>query len=152
MTDTPEYRVANGDDAVGILTVLQEVAPEIPLSLDTPERQKAMQSIVAASPSNGGAANPNPCRAISGSALIRCREPASFRVDVVVFSAVAHKLESDSGIRVGLAVVEAAVMVEHGPGVRVVAHGVVAHGVVGLDVGRLWFAGSSRSRKSRGSR
>jgi hypothetical protein len=28
MTDTPKYRVANGDDAVGILTVLQEVAPD----------------------------------------------------------------------------------------------------------------------------
>src|SRR3981081_1743413 len=47
MTDTPEYRETNGDDAVGILTVLQEVAPEIPLSLDTPERQEAMQAIVA---------------------------------------------------------------------------------------------------------
>jgi hypothetical protein len=47
MTDTPEYREANGDDAVGILTVLQEVAPEIPPSLDTPERQEAMQNIVA---------------------------------------------------------------------------------------------------------
>jgi len=30
MTDTPEYRAANGDDAVGILTVLRDVAPEIP--------------------------------------------------------------------------------------------------------------------------
>jgi acetyltransferase (GNAT) family protein len=47
MTDTPEYRVANGDDAVGIFTVLQEVAPEIPVSLDTPERQEAMQAVVA---------------------------------------------------------------------------------------------------------
>ena len=47
MTDAPKYRVANGDDAVGILTVLQEVAPEIPLSLDTPERQEAMQAIIA---------------------------------------------------------------------------------------------------------
>jgi hypothetical protein len=47
MTDTPEYRVANGDDAVGILTVLQEVAPEIPLSLDTSEHQEAMQPIIA---------------------------------------------------------------------------------------------------------
>jgi hypothetical protein len=36
MTDTPEYHAVNGDDAVGILTVLQDVAPEIPLSLDTP--------------------------------------------------------------------------------------------------------------------
>jgi GNAT superfamily N-acetyltransferase len=53
MTDTPEYRVANGDDAVGILTVLQEVAPEIPLSLDTPERQDIMQSIVAECCANG---------------------------------------------------------------------------------------------------
>ena len=42
--------------------------------------------------------------------------------------AVAHKLKSDSGFRIGLAVVEAAVMVEHGP--RVVVHGVVAHAVV----------------------
>jgi hypothetical protein len=47
MTDTPEFRVANGDDAVGILIVLQEVAPEIPLSLDTLEHQEAMQSIIA---------------------------------------------------------------------------------------------------------
>jgi hypothetical protein len=46
MTDTPEYRVANSDDAIGILTILQEVAPEIPLSLDTPERRGIMQSII----------------------------------------------------------------------------------------------------------
>jgi hypothetical protein len=47
MTDTPEYRVASGDDAIGIFTVLQQVAPEIPLSLDTPELQETMQAIVA---------------------------------------------------------------------------------------------------------
>jgi hypothetical protein len=47
MTDTPEYRAANGEDAVGILTVLQKVAPEIPLSLDTPERHEAMQAMIA---------------------------------------------------------------------------------------------------------
>jgi hypothetical protein len=42
-----QYRVANNDDAIGILTVLQEVAPEIPLSLDTPALKEAIQGIIA---------------------------------------------------------------------------------------------------------
>jgi N-acetylglutamate synthase-like GNAT family acetyltransferase len=45
--DTFEYRVANEDDATGIFAVLQEVAPEIPVTLDTPERQEIMQGIIA---------------------------------------------------------------------------------------------------------
>jgi hypothetical protein len=53
------------------------------------------------------------------------QKPPSFRVDVFVFSAITHKLESDSGFRIGLAVVEAAVLVDHGPGV--VAHRAVVH-------------------------
>jgi hypothetical protein len=43
---TVEYRLANNDDATDILAVLQEVAPEIPLSLDTPEGQEAIQAII----------------------------------------------------------------------------------------------------------
>ena len=39
--------MANRGDANGIFTVLQEVAPEIPLSLDTPEHQQSIQSIIA---------------------------------------------------------------------------------------------------------
>jgi hypothetical protein len=42
-----EYRVANRDDATGILAVLQEVAPEIPVLLDTPERLEIIRSIIA---------------------------------------------------------------------------------------------------------
>ena len=53
MTKTPEkagtfeYRVANRDDTIGILEVLQEVAPEIPLSLDTSEQQAMTAAIIA---------------------------------------------------------------------------------------------------------
>jgi len=36
--DAVEYRVADSNDGTGILAVLQEVAPEIPVLLDTPER------------------------------------------------------------------------------------------------------------------
>jgi hypothetical protein len=46
-SDAFEYRVAHGEDAVGILPVLQEVAPEIPVLLDTPERQETIQAIIA---------------------------------------------------------------------------------------------------------
>lgn len=42
-----QYRVADNDDAGGILTVLQEAAPEIPLSLDTPELKEAIQEVIA---------------------------------------------------------------------------------------------------------
>ena len=44
---TVEYRRANDDDVRGIFAILQEVAPEIPLSLDTPESQEVMQGIIA---------------------------------------------------------------------------------------------------------
>jgi hypothetical protein len=39
MTDIFEYRIATNNDEAGILTVLTEVAPEIPVELDGPERQ-----------------------------------------------------------------------------------------------------------------
>jgi hypothetical protein len=42
-----EYRAANGNDANDILAVLQEVAPKIPVSLDSPERQEIIRGIVA---------------------------------------------------------------------------------------------------------
>jgi N-acetylglutamate synthase-like GNAT family acetyltransferase len=41
-----EYRVANIADATGIFSVLQEVAPEIPVLLDTPESQEIIRSII----------------------------------------------------------------------------------------------------------
>jgi len=41
------YRKANNGDVRGIFAILQEVAPEIPLSLDTPESQEVMQFIIA---------------------------------------------------------------------------------------------------------
>jgi N-acetylglutamate synthase-like GNAT family acetyltransferase len=44
---TIEYRKANRGDAGGIFAVLQEVAREIPVSLDTPESEEAMQYIIA---------------------------------------------------------------------------------------------------------
>lgn len=42
-----EYRGANDSDVLGIFAILQEVAPEIPLSIDTPESQEVMKSIIA---------------------------------------------------------------------------------------------------------
>ena len=54
VTDQPlEYRVANSDDATGILAVLQEVASEVPVSLHSPERQETIQSIIAECCSSG---------------------------------------------------------------------------------------------------
>jgi hypothetical protein len=53
INDAVEYRKANDGDAAGILAVLQEVAPEIPLSLDTPERTEMMQGIIAECCSTG---------------------------------------------------------------------------------------------------
>jgi hypothetical protein len=44
---TVEYRRANDGDVHGIFAILQEVAQEIPLSLDTLERQEMMQAIIA---------------------------------------------------------------------------------------------------------
>jgi N-acetylglutamate synthase-like GNAT family acetyltransferase len=51
--DAVQYRKANVEDAAGILAVLQEVAAEIPLSLDTPELREAMQGIIAECCSTG---------------------------------------------------------------------------------------------------
>jgi ribosomal protein S18 acetylase RimI-like enzyme len=45
-TNTFEYRVASNNDETDILTVLEEVAPEIPVLLDTPERQDAIRGII----------------------------------------------------------------------------------------------------------
>jgi ribosomal protein S18 acetylase RimI-like enzyme len=44
--DAIEYRVADSDDGTGILAVLKEVAPEIPVSLGTPGAEAAMQAII----------------------------------------------------------------------------------------------------------
>jgi hypothetical protein len=41
-----EYRVASRSDETDILAVLEEVAPEIPVLLDIPERQDAMRGII----------------------------------------------------------------------------------------------------------
>jgi hypothetical protein len=41
-----EYRVASGNDETDILAILEEVAPEIPVLLDTPERQDAIRGII----------------------------------------------------------------------------------------------------------
>jgi hypothetical protein len=46
MSEVPktfEYRKAPNVDASGILSVMKEVAPEIPMSLDTPELEQQMQ-------------------------------------------------------------------------------------------------------------
>jgi hypothetical protein len=63
----------------------------------------------------------------------RPRDQALFPVGEFVVSAVARKLESDSGIRIGLTAVEVAVRIKLGQRAR--AHGVVAHQVVDADVG-----------------
>jgi len=42
-----EYRKANDVDVRGIFAILQEVAPEIPVSLNTPESQEVMRGIIA---------------------------------------------------------------------------------------------------------
>jgi hypothetical protein len=44
--DKFEYRVANSSDETDILEILEEVAPEIPLSLDTPEKQDVIKVII----------------------------------------------------------------------------------------------------------
>jgi ribosomal protein S18 acetylase RimI-like enzyme len=44
--DAIEYRVADSNDGAGILTVLKEVAPEIPVSLGAPGAEAAMQAII----------------------------------------------------------------------------------------------------------
>jgi hypothetical protein len=40
-------RIAKADDALGIFAVLAEVAPEIPLLLDTNERQEAVATMIS---------------------------------------------------------------------------------------------------------
>jgi hypothetical protein len=45
-SDTIEYRVATQNDAAGIASVVEEVAPEIPVSLDTPLSQARMKTEV----------------------------------------------------------------------------------------------------------
>lgn len=46
MTDTLTYRAANSDDATDIFAVLEGVASEIPVLLDTEERREIMELIV----------------------------------------------------------------------------------------------------------
>lgn len=48
MTDDSnvDYRIAVRDDETDILALLEEVAPEIPVSLDGPQRQQAIQEII----------------------------------------------------------------------------------------------------------
>lgn len=45
--ETFEYRAADLNDAAGILAALKEVAPEIPVLLDTPDRLEVMYAIIA---------------------------------------------------------------------------------------------------------
>jgi hypothetical protein len=42
-----QYRAADLNDAAGILAALREVAPEIPVLLDTPDRLEVMNAIIA---------------------------------------------------------------------------------------------------------
>jgi hypothetical protein len=53
MTGTYRHRIATPDDARGIFSVLAEVAPEIPVLLDTCGRQKAAFSKVKKCASSG---------------------------------------------------------------------------------------------------
>jgi ribosomal protein S18 acetylase RimI-like enzyme len=41
-----DYRLASRDDETDILAVLEEVAPEIPVRLDGPERQEKIRTII----------------------------------------------------------------------------------------------------------
>jgi hypothetical protein len=43
--NTVNYRLANRDDETDILAVLEEVAPEIPVPLDTPENQDIIKGL-----------------------------------------------------------------------------------------------------------
>jgi hypothetical protein len=45
-SDTVDYRVASRDYETDIFAVLEEVAPEIPVLLDTPARQDAIRGII----------------------------------------------------------------------------------------------------------
>jgi N-acetylglutamate synthase-like GNAT family acetyltransferase len=45
-SNTVDYRVASRDDETDILAVLERVAPEIPVLLDTPQRQDAIRGII----------------------------------------------------------------------------------------------------------
>jgi N-acetylglutamate synthase-like GNAT family acetyltransferase len=46
MAETFEYRVASRDDDTDILAVLEEVASEIPVSIDTPETQDKIKTVI----------------------------------------------------------------------------------------------------------
>jgi N-acetylglutamate synthase-like GNAT family acetyltransferase len=46
MAETFECRMASRDDETDILAVLEEVAPEIPVSLDTPESQEKIKTVI----------------------------------------------------------------------------------------------------------
>jgi predicted N-acetyltransferase YhbS len=52
-SDAFQYRVATSADAAGILAVLQEAASEVPVSLDTPERQQVMADIISECSASG---------------------------------------------------------------------------------------------------
>ena len=40
------YRAATAEDATDILAILEEVAPEVPVLLDTPERKDAIKTVI----------------------------------------------------------------------------------------------------------
>jgi hypothetical protein len=46
ISSTVSYRVATRDDETDVLAVLEDVAPEIPVRLDGPERQERIQTII----------------------------------------------------------------------------------------------------------
>jgi hypothetical protein len=52
-SNTVAYRVASRDDETEILAVLEEVAPEIPVSLDTPEAKNIIKAIIVECRSSG---------------------------------------------------------------------------------------------------
>jgi Acetyltransferase (GNAT) family len=53
MTEAHTYRLANGEDHTDILAVLEEVAPEIPVSLGSTANQEAIKSIIVACCASG---------------------------------------------------------------------------------------------------
>jgi N-acetylglutamate synthase-like GNAT family acetyltransferase len=48
-----DYRVAGRDDETDILALLEEVAPEIPMVLDTPRKQDAIKTVIIESHRSG---------------------------------------------------------------------------------------------------
>ena len=58
MTETSKeeaftYRAATANDATDILAILEEVAPEVPVLLDTPERIDAIKTVIIQSYQSG---------------------------------------------------------------------------------------------------